>query len=281
LIYSKPETARNFCRRVYRYFVYHEITQAIDDSIIAEMANTFSAHGYKIQPVLEDLFTSQHFYEAAAGVTDDNFGAIIKSPLDLTIGTLRMFNVQFPDPVAQAESFYEKTNELIESLGKMGMNFYEPFDVAGYDAYHQYPIYHRSWISTNFLVKRYEFIRQLVSENQMMPGALTIDPVSFVQTKISPAIASDAKQLIIELSKYFLPLADNLTFDAASDDNAGLTAERLNYFLTAFLKSPQIDADPEAAWTFRWNNPVDMEVVRRQLENLFNAMLQSPEYQLY
>jgi len=161
------------------------------------------------------------------------------------------------------------------------LHFYEPFDVAGYDAYHQYPIYHRSWISTNYLTRRYEFIRNLVSDNQMMVGELKIDVVAFVKVNLSNAIASDARSLIIELAKYFLPLADNLTFDPASDDNAGLTAERLNYFLTAFLKSPQIDADPEGAWTFRWNNPVDMEVVKRQLENLFNAMLQSPEYQLY
>jgi uncharacterized protein (DUF1800 family) len=91
LIYSKPETARNFCRRIYRYFVYHEITQAIDDTIIAEMANTFSASGYKLQPVLEDLFQSQHFYDAAAGVNDDNFGGIIKSPLDLNGGYLQDF----------------------------------------------------------------------------------------------------------------------------------------------------------------------------------------------
>jgi hypothetical protein len=162
----------------------------------------------------------------------------------------------------------------------MGMHFYEPFDVAGYDAYHQYPIYHRSWISTNYLVRRYQFIQNMVSDSQM-GGMMKIDPVAFVQTNISNAIASDARLLIVELAKYLLPLSDNLTFDTATDDNAGLTAERLNYFLTAFLKSPQIDADPEGAWTFRWNNPVDMEVVRRQLENLFNAMLQSPEYQLY
>ncbi len=280
LIYSQPETARNFCRRIYRFFVYHEINQAIDDTIIAEMANTFVASGYKIQPVLEDLFQSQHFYDAAAGVGDDNFGGIIKSPLDLMVGTFRIFNIQLPDPVTSAESYYEKTGELIRSLQGMGMHFYEPFDVAGYDAYHQYPIYHRSWISTNYLTRRYEFIRNLVSDSQMM-GELKIDVVAFVQTNISNAIASDARSLIIELTKYFLPLADNLTFDPLLDDNAGLTAERLNYFLTAFLKSPQIDADPEAAWTFRWNNPVDMEVVRRQLENLFNAILQSPEYQLY
>ncbi|MCW5912293.1 MAG: DUF1800 family protein [Cyclobacteriaceae bacterium] len=280
LIYAQPETARNFCRRVYRYFVYHEITQTIDDTIIAEMANTFVSSGFKIQPVLEDLFQSQHFYEAAAGVTDDNFGGIIKSPLDLMVGTLRLFNVQLPDPTGNTVAYYEQTGELIRALSSMGMHFYEPFDVAGYDAYHQYPIYHRSWISTNYLVSRYEFIRNMVSDSQM-GGMMKIDPVAFVQANISNAIASDARLLIIELAKYFLPLADNLTFDAGADDNAGLTAERLNYFLTAFLKSPQIDADPEGAWTFRWNNPVDMEVVRRQLENLFNGMLQSPEYQLY
>ncbi len=281
LIYSKPETARNFCRRVYRFFVYHEISQPIDDTIIAEMANTFVSNGYKIQPVLEDLFQSQHFYEAAAGVLDDNFGGIIKSPLDLMVGTFRLFAIQLPDPVSSASSFYEKTGELIRELESMGMHFYEPFDVAGYDAYHQYPIYHRSWISTNFLTRRYEFIRNLVSDNQMMPGSLKIDVVGFVKDNISNAIASDARTLIIELAKYFLPLADNLTFDPALDDNAGLTAERVNYFLSAFLKSPQIDADPEGAWTFRWNNLTEMEVVRGQLQNLFNAMLQSPEYQLY
>ncbi len=281
LIYSKPETARNFCRRIYRFFVYHEITQAIDDTIIAEMASTLAANNYKLQPVLENLFQSQHFYDAAAGNDDDSFGGIIKSPLDLMIGTFRIFGIQLPDPVTSAESFYEKTGELVRTLQGMGMHFYEPFDVAGYDAYHQYPIYHRSWISTNYLTSRYDFIRQLISDNQSMPGALKVDVVAFVQTNISNAIASDAKALIIELAKYFLPLSDNLTFDPALDATAGLTAERMNYFLTAFLKSPQIDADPEGSWTFRWNNPVDMEVVRKQLESLFNAMLQSPEYQLY
>jgi len=281
LIYSKPETARNFCRRVYRFFVYHDISQSIDDTIIAEMANTFVSNGYKIQSVLEDLFQSQHFYDAAAGVDDDNFGGIIKSPLDLMVGTYRIFDIPLPNPITSAALFYEKTGELIRELESMGMHFYEPYDVAGYDAYHQFPIYHRSWISTNYLTRRYEFIRNLISDNQMMPGSLKIDVVAFVQNNMSNSIASDARSLIIELAKYFLPLADNLTFDAALDDQAGLTAERLNYFLTAFLKSPQFDADPEGAWTLRWSTQSEMEVVRGQLQSLFNAMLQSPEYQLY
>lgn len=276
-IYASPETAKNICRRIYRYFVYHSIDSTLDSTVIADMAATFTSSGFKLQPVLEELFKSQHFYEAAAGVDDDNFGGIIKSPLDLMMGTYRFFNVQLADPIANASEFYDQTNEMIRTLSSMGMNFYEPFDVAGYDAYHQFPIYHRSWISTNYLTERYQFIRNLVSPT--MAGG--VDVVAFVQANINNATASDARLLIIELSKYLLPVNDNLTFDPALDDSSGLTAERLNYFLTAFLKSPQIDTDPEGSWTFRWNNPVDMEVVTNQLKSLFNAMMQSPEYQLY
>ncbi len=278
-IYAKPETAMNICRRVYRHYVYHDITPALDSAIVTVMAATFKNSGYKLQAVLEDLFQSQHFYDAAAGVNDDNFGSIIKSPLDLMIGTMRFYGKALPDPQTSATQLYTKTSEMIRDLTSMGMHFYEPFDVAGYDAYHQYPIYHRSWISTNYLTSRYDFIRMLVSGNQMSTDK--IDVVNFVRAKIPAATASNARNLIIELAKYLLPVNDSLTYDTTLDDASGLTAERMNYFLTAFLKSPQIDADPEAAWTFRWNNPVDPEVVTRQLENLFNAMMQSPEYQLF
>lgn len=277
-IYAQPETARNICRRIYRYFVYHSIDTTLNDSVIQDMANTFTSNGFKLQPVLEELFKSTHFYEAAAGVDDDNFGGIIKSPLDLMVGTHRFYNIQLPDPIAAATEFYEKTNDMTRTISKMGMNFYEPFDVAGYDAYHQFPIYHRSWISTNYLTERYQFIRNLIGAQMAGEG---IDVVSFVQNNFTNATASDARLLIIELAKYLLPVNDNLTFNPAADDTSGLTAERMNYFLTAFLKSPQIDTDPEGSWTFRWNNPVDMEVVTNQLKSLFNAMMQSPEYQLF
>jgi uncharacterized protein (DUF1800 family) len=280
-VYARPETAKNICRRIYRFFVYHDITADIDETIISAMADTFTASNFKLQPVLEDLFKSQHFYEAASGVNDDNFGGIIRSPLDLMIGTLRLFELKLPDMLTATADFYKQTGDLISSLSSMGMHFYEPYDVAGYDAYHQWPIYHRSWISTNYLTQRYEFINKLVSENQMMPDTLAIDVVGFVRNKISTGLASNARSLIIELAKYFLPQNENLTYDTTADDSSGLTAERMNYFLTAFLKTPEIDADPEGSWTFRWTHPVDPEVVQRQLESLFSAMMQSPEYQLY
>jgi uncharacterized protein (DUF1800 family) len=276
-IYAQPETALNICRRIYRFYVYHSINKPLDDSIITNMATTFQNSGFKLQAVLEDLFQSQHFYDAAGGVDDDNFGGIIKSPLDLVIGTLRFFNVQLPSYQTSATNFYEKMGGLLRAMSLMGMPFYNPFDVAGHDAYHQYPIYHRSWISTNYLAQRYNFIRGLIKNpDPLAPppksDAVLIDAYDFVKTKINNAIASDAELLIKELANYLLPLG-----------HSGLTPARSKYFLKAFLGI--IDGeDPTlatTAWTTRWNNNLDMETVKNQLARLFNAMMQSPEYQLY
>src|SRR5690606_26239546 len=93
------------------------------------------ANNFKIQPVIENLLRSQHFYEAAGGVTDDSFGGLIKSPIDLVVGTLRFFDVQLPDMLAQTEQYYEATGEILGHIVNQGMNFYNPYDVAGYEAY--------------------------------------------------------------------------------------------------------------------------------------------------
>lgn len=280
-VYAQPETALNICRRIYRFYLYHEIARetapntydtTIDDTIIKEMANVFKSNGFKIQPVLEDLFQSQHFYDAAGGVNDDNFGGIIKSPLDLVVGTYRMFDITLPPYTDSSTAFNDASADLLRTMIKMGMDFYNPFDVSGHDAYHQFPIFHRAWISTNYLTERYNLIAQLIQNG-------TIVPIAFVRGKFSNAIASNARQLVIELAKYLLPMNENLTYTIGADTNSGLTAARMNYFLTAFLGN--IDPNPEVAWTNRWNNNLDPETVQNQLKNLFNAMMQSPEYQLY
>lgn len=280
LIYSKEETAKHLCRKLYRFFVYHQITPALDEGIISSLAESFVAHNYKLQPTIMELLASQHFYEAAPGVDDDNFGGIIKSPIDLITGTLNMFALSLPNQTNESSAFHNQANRLLRKANNMGMSFYEPFDVAGYDAYHQFPIYNRSWIAPNYLARRYEFIREMIGMQGPNDQDLKIDVVDFVQRNINNATASNARELIIALAEYFFPNADNLTFDRDNDDNASITAERLHYFLMAFLFSPQIDPEPEVSWTYRWTNLADMEVVRVQLENLLNAMLQSPEYQL-
>ena len=275
LLYDQPETARSICRELYRFFVYHQIDQELQDSIIQDMADVFTANDFKIQPVIEALLTSEHFYEAEAGTDDNNFGGLIKSPIDLVLGFMRNFEIALPDYETALTDYYDFTIGILGTLNVQGLDYYEPFEVAGYPAYHQFPIFNRSWITTNYLTNRYNFIREsIVSEN---PEMGQVDILQFVQDNFS-GVAANARDLIIAVAEYLLPTSENLTFD--TPDVGELTVERLNYFLTAFLFAPQFDPDPEAAWTFRWNNGVDMDTVRNQLTNLFNAMLQSPEYQL-
>lgn len=273
LIYDQEETAMHICRKIYRFFMYHEITQAISDDIIAQMADTFRTNNFKIQPVIEELLSSQHFYtNNSSPYTDDAFGGIIKSPLDLVLGTYRLFDVQVPSITTDAAGFYERTGSIVGMMREsMGMDFYQPFDVAGYDAYHQFPIYHRSWITVNNLTNRYNFIYNFLPDQELY---------EFIRNNIDFSEASDARRLVIDVASFVLPRTENLTFDTAADEaqEATLTSERLLYFKNKFLDI--IDPDPEAAWTDRYTNQQGINTMEGQLQNLFNAMLQSPEYQL-
>lgn len=275
LIYSQSQTPIHICRKLYRFFVYHQVSPALENDIIQEMADIFVANEFKIIPVLEALFASEHFYDGDPGYSDDNFGSIIKSPLDLVVGFAKTFEIPVPSYTANIGAYLDLTTSFLTEIDRQGMDFYEPFEVAGYPAYHQYPIFNRSWITTNYLTNRYSFIGDRIPLSQeILMGR--VDILVFVQENIPAGTARNAKTLIISLAEHLLPVNENLSFDA---DTGELTSDRLNYFLDRML-SGLMDMDPETAWTSDWDSQADQEKLRGQLTNLVNAMLQSPEYQL-
>ncbi|MDX2305992.1 MAG: DUF1800 family protein [Microscillaceae bacterium] len=279
MIFNQTETARYLCRRIYRFFVYHDITDAIDSDIISDMATILVNNNFKLQEVLERLFSSQHFYDAGTGaLEDDNFGAIIKSPLDLIVGVLRFFEASLPDYLSEASAFYEIIANLMRVLEVQGMVFLEPFDVAGYDAYHQTPEFNRNWISTNSLTQRYQFIRDVMDIEAMMePGSVGIDILDYTKQNFSNAVALDPDQLVREFTSYLLP---------RYEEGSEITTERLEYFKSEFLKLGLVlPQGPLAFWQFSYSNaatiPASEADSRQMLADLMNAMLQSPEFQLF
>jgi len=277
LIYTKEETARHLCRKLYRFYVYYNITNEIDDTVIADMAQTLIDNNFKVQVVIEELLQSTHFFDAVSGVEDDKYGGIIKSPLDLVLGTINFFEYELPDYETDTESFYNEAGQLLSDMSGMGMNFYEPYEVAGYVAYHQFPVFNRNWISTNYLTLRYNFIRELLQINE---ERISVNIYTYVQANFN-LNASDAKQLIIDIAPYLFPLADNLDYDV---DGGELTKERLRYFLQAFLGFTDYDSEADMAaneWAALYSNPDNYLEIGEYLKRLFNAMMQSPEYQLF
>lgn len=265
MVFDSPYTAEHICRRIYREFVYYDITPEIETDIITPLALLLKQNNYEIIPVLEVLFASEHFYDLDNTITsDNNIGAIIKSPLDLLVGTLRLFELDVPDKTTDLESHYKLYRQLLHQLDLMGLKFFEPYDVAGYDPYFQVPDFQRYWISSNYLANRYKFAELLIDGFSDGNILLKLDFVKFVKDKCTDP--SDPTLLMQELVAWMIPIE--------------LATDRFNYFKDTIL----LDQLSAFNWSVEWNNYLntnDDTNVRIQLERLVLAMMQSPEYQLY
>ena len=273
IVYEKEQAARYFCRKLVRFFVYWNITDVIENQIVAPLAATFMTSGYRIRPVLEQLCSSEFFFEADAGNTDDKFGALIKSPLELTLGTLRYFETTFAP--LNSKELYSQMSAIEGAMFGMGLDFLNPYDVAGYEPYHQAPVYNRNWITTNTLANRYNFVRELIKDkNQwnfdIFAWANNDPDLAAVATN---ATVIDGKEYALDFVKYvvgqFLPLSQLST---------EITQKRMNYFARYHL-----DTYTFADWKNYWNQRTGTgkPYVTDMLRLLVNAVLQSPEYQLF
>ncbi len=277
IIFAQPETARNICRRIYRFYVYHDITATIETAVIDEMVNTLTTNNFKIEPVIQELLGSQHFYDSMdVTVDNDHFGALIKSPLDLVCHTLNFFEYQMPDYTTNPDSFHLKAENLVNKIEDQGMLLMNPYDVAGYEAYHQFPLFNRHWINTNALTQRYKFIFDTMTIDNRAANAVTVDLLNYYETNFATN-ALDPDLLVREVASYIFTLYD---------ENTEITTERLDWFTVQFLKLGDVlnQAQP-AFWQFSWNNrgsiPASALDARGMLQDKINAMMQSPEYQLF
>lgn len=267
MIYAQEETAKFFCRKLYRFFVYYKITDEIEQDIIVPLANTLRTD-YEVKPVLEQLFSSEHFFDINnSASTENNIGALIKSPMDLIMGAFRFFNLSMPTDLY--DLYHVAYGQGISRLlTNQGMDFYTPIDVAGYPPYHQVPAYHRNWITPNSLAQRYHFSNELINgkENESAIMLYQLDIVAYVENTVNISDASDPNILVQELTDYIF--------------TQSIPQDRFDFFLNDVL----LDALSAQTWTNEWNNYLatsDDSGVRSQLENLFTAIVQTPEYQLF
>jgi uncharacterized protein (DUF1800 family) len=268
MIFGKIETARFIMRKMYRSFVYHFIAEEVETDIIQPLAQIFYDNNYEILAPLEVLFKSQHFFDADnAETTDNNIGALIKSPVDLTIGLLRFFKTATPDRNSQIAAFYSDFSFIVNLLKEQGIDLYEPYDVAGFDAYFQIPGFARNWIMSYELAKRYqtgELFMKRISESGDL--SFKIDALDWLENSGDVSYPSDASEVVTVSTQNLLAVE--------------LSEERFNYFLnTVFL-----DTLPATTWKNEWNNYKSGgsdDVVRERIETLVSALIQTPEFQVY
>jgi uncharacterized protein (DUF1800 family) len=273
MIFAQEEAGRFIARKLYRFFVYHFISEEVENDIIGPLAQTLIDNDYNLTVALSQLLKSQHFYDADDAQTEnDNIGALIKSPVDVFTGLIRFFNLQIPDRNTEAEAFYSDMAYVVSKLVDQGLNFYEPFEVAGYPAYHQVPGFNRNWITTYALAHRYQtgeiLMKRIEEANER---TIYLDVVDWVENSGVVSDPSDASEILNVFVSNLIPVE--------------LTQERLDYFLyTVFLEWPDDFSYALNLWTTEWaayTGSGDDTTVRSQLEILLSALIQTPEFQLY
>jgi uncharacterized protein (DUF1800 family) len=275
MVFEQPETGRNLCRRLYRYFMRRSISTEVETDIIIPLAQTLSSGNFELKPVLERLLQSEHFFDEDDSVkTDETVGALIKPPLELTLQALSFFNVPIPDPAKDAPAHYMTfyNAAIIErNFDRAGLTLFYPPDVAGYPGFFQDPDYHRQFFNSATIVARYKLPQMLLTGTYAWGGdsstkiGTQLNIAAWVKDSKVISKPEDSRILVRELLQYLFPEeADSARFDY--------------FWLSIFL-----DKLPPADWTYEWEAYVKTgkdDEVKIPLSRLVNAVMYAPEYQL-
>lgn len=137
----------------------YEAVPTVNRRVIDELAAMLKKNDYQIQPVLADLFKSQHFYDTAI------VGKKIKDPMQLAVGTVRSLNTPQRDRVV-----------VEKAMSAMGQVLFEPPTVDGWDG-------GRAWINTSTLFVRQNLSTYLISGKhpaKKAPNKAGYDPMQLL-----------------------------------------------------------------------------------------------------
>ncbi len=138
LCLAQPACPRFLALKLLKTFVLANPTTEQIDAVAARLSH----HQLAIAPVMRELLASQLFFETAHRRT------VIKSPLDLVVGSLRS--------VAQTV----KWPSIVKLLGELGQDVFEPQSVKGWEG-------GRLWINSSTLLMRTNFATALASGEQV------------------------------------------------------------------------------------------------------------------
>ena len=213
MILTVPECSRFICRELYRFFVHGEISEQAEADVIAPLAELFRENvdaPDQMAILVRALLTSDHFFSSAIR------GCMVKNPVDLVVGDLRLFGFPIPDPDL-VEARYQVDLEHYWLTAYAGMNLMAPPNVAGWPAYYLYPSYDELWLDTATYPQRNNSLLAVIYANiatpsdTVQPGSANlefqVDIIAFVQQLSDPADPNTLIDDLVDLL-YVNPISD-------------------------------------------------------------------------
>ena len=137
ILLKHPRTAETIAEKMWSEFIN---TSRPNPGYTRQWAKTFRNSNYDIKTLLMAVLGSDAFWHPS------NMGGLIKSPVELTIGTMR------------ALPYRLRTNNLAHNLSLMGQSLFAHPSVKGWDG-------GESWISTQSLMRRSGILTNLTRGN--------------------------------------------------------------------------------------------------------------------
>ena len=198
ILLDQDETARNFCRKLYRYFVYYDIDSTVEREVIQPLAATMIQQKYEIKPVLRQLLSSAHFYETSIQ------GAMLKNPQEFVTSCLRPFKEYAHDKRTEDINLrYNIGRHYADMFTDLNLDVQQAPTVSGWKAYYDAPQYYRHWISPSLMQYRYAIAERLVNRGfQIDRFLLDIDLNGFLESFPGKY---DIDQFLREVVLVFIP----------------------------------------------------------------------------
>lgn len=133
ILLDHPATARHVVTKLWLSFV----SETPDPDEVMRLAALFRQADYEIKPLLAALFVSDHFWAR------ENRARLVKSPVDLIVGTLRLFDIAPP-----------KTERLAMITRRLGQDLFDPPNVKGWPG-------GTAWITSDTLLLRQQIMARL------------------------------------------------------------------------------------------------------------------------
>lgn len=139
IILSQNATAIFIVEKLWKTFIGY----TPDPQEVQRLAEIFRKSNYELKPLMKTMLTSPYFTRHSSK------GNMIKSPIELIVGTLRSFEYEDFDP---------KT--AIQYARRLGQNLLDPPNVKGWSG-------EETWINTNTLLIRKSFLNRLTRGDAM------------------------------------------------------------------------------------------------------------------
>lgn len=137
IIFEQPMVADVLVTKLWKEF----ISEAPDQETIIQLARTLRNNNFEMKPLMHELLMSDSFRDP------DNYGRLIKSPLDYIVGTLRILEIPVKDGKAAAFA-----------SAHLGQNIFDPPNVKGW-------VGGKTWITSSSLLTRQHLLERMFRGN--------------------------------------------------------------------------------------------------------------------